>query len=180
MIPLIQIVSLWQKIDHSRRSLKKIKARNKGDSSSDEHNYLTTCIAPFRTYVPSEENFYREPFGDVKVVFDGGDGSFFNKTNGKYPGYKAHLEFMFQYQLEGLRDHCQNCRIQINEGNSCDFPRIRLWNRSVPGAYNPWRLEYGAVYNSNKDGKATGRFSMFNGIDFEDNKRRTVVVFDQF
>jgi hypothetical protein len=144
-----------------------------------EHSFLTTCIAPYRTYVPSNKNFFREPYGDIKVLFNGGDGSFYKQTNGTYPGYDPDLEFMFHFDLKGLRDHCKDCRIHINEGISCESPLIRFWNRSVEGAYNPWRPEYGAVYNSNKDGKAKGAFSMFDGFDFNEHKRRTVVVYDQ-
>lgn len=150
------------------------------EGQTEHHVVLTTCIAPYRTYVPSNENFFREPHGDVKIIFNnGGDGSFYKKTNGTYPGYDAELEFMFHFDLKGLGDGCKDCRIQINEGVSCESPLIRFWDRTVEGAYNPWRPEYGAVYTSNKDGTAKGSFSMFDGFDYNDHKRRSVVVYDQ-
>jgi len=148
-------------------------------ASNDGHEYLTTCIAPFRESASSQDSSYIDPYGDIKVTFQTGPGSFYNKTNGQYPGYNPDWEFVYEYDLEGLREHCRNCKIQINEGDSCDAPLIRLWNRAVEGAYNPWRLEYGAVYNSNSHGKAKGEFSMFNGYDYRDNTRRTAVIFDQ-
>jgi hypothetical protein len=142
-------------------------------------NFLTACISPFRTYIPGPENLNRLPFGNVRITFDGGQSLFHNITEGMYPGYDPDLEFTFQYDLQGLPSNCNACRIQVNAGNSCDHPDIRYWNRSVPGAMNPWRPEWGAVYYSNHNGQARGTFSMFDGFSFDDHKSRTVVVFEQ-
>lgn len=142
-------------------------------------NYLTACITPFHTYQPSEINQYRIPYGDVRITFDGGMGNFNNLTNGEYPGYNRQLEFTFQYELHGLPSLCEKCRIQVTGGSDCSQPKIRYWDRSVEGAYNPWREEYGAIYTSNKHGIARGYFSMFDGFNFDQHKSRTVVVFDR-
>ena len=142
-------------------------------------NYLTTCIEPFRTYIPSPENLYRIPFGNVRITFDGGGGRFNNITGGLYPGYNPDIEFTFEFDLQGLPSNCDGCRIQVNSGMTCDLPEIRFWDRSVEGAVNPWRPEWGAVYHSNQHGQARGYFSMFNGFRYDDHKSRTVVVFDR-
>lgn len=142
-------------------------------------NYLTTCIEPFRTYIPSPENQYRIPFGNVRITFDGGGGMFNNITGGLYPGYDPDIEFTFQFDLQGLPSNCDGCRIQVNSGMTCDLPEIRFWDRSVEGAVNPWRPEWGAVYHSNQHGQARGYFSMFDGFRYDDHKSRTVVVFDR-
>jgi hypothetical protein len=142
-------------------------------------NFLTTCVMPFRTYIPNESNMFRIPYGNVRITFDGGRGEFNKTTMGQYPGYDPNLEFTFEFNLQGLSSGCHQCRIQVNDGNNCDLPGIRLWNRSVPGAYNPWRVEYGAFYDSNIHGQARGYFSMFNGFNYDAFKGRTVVVFDQ-
>ncbi len=156
-------------------------ARNDDDASGDmlHVNYLTTCIEPFRSYIPSPENQYRVPFGNVRITFDGGGGMFNNKTGGFYPGYDPDNEFTFQFDLQGLPSSCDGCRIQVNSGMTCDLPEIRFWDRSVEGAVNPWRPEWGAVYHSNQNGQARGYFSMFDGFRYDDHKSRTVVVFDR-
>jgi hypothetical protein len=164
------------KAPQTTRSLQK-------DEDDDEDdglhvNFLTTCIMPFRTYVPSEENMYRIPFGNVRITFDGGQGIFNNITRGNYPGYDPALEFTFEYDLQGLPSNCDGCRIQVNDGADCTHPDIRFWDRSVEGAENPWRPEYGAVYHSSRQGQARGYFSMFDGFEYADHKGRTVVVFD--
>lgn len=140
-------------------------------------NYLTTCVTPFRTYVPSPENSFRIPYGNVRLTFDGGQGSFNQTTGGLYPGYNPEWEFTFQFDLQGLPSNCDGCRIQVNSGTTCDLPEIRFWNREVEGAVNPWRPEWGAVYHSNKNGQARGYFSMFDGFPYDPHKSRTVVVF---
>jgi len=149
-----------------------------GRVADDLHtNFVTGCVGPFKNYEPHESNFYRIPFGDVRVTFDGGTGEFFNITNGEFPSYDPDLEFTFAFDLTGLQSNCKECKIQISEGNSCSMPSIRFWDRSIEDGYNPWRPELGASYTSNQAGEAQGSFSLFNGFGFTETKARTVVVF---
>mmetsp|Transcript_558 Transcript_558/g.922 ORF Transcript_558/g.922 Transcript_558/m.922 type:complete len:378 (+) Transcript_558:29-1162(+) len=165
-------------INEKKRPSRRIQDEDDDEDDGDLHvNFLTACIMPFRTYVPSEENKFRIPYGNVRITFDGGQGNFNKITRGKYPGYNPNLEFTFQYDLQGLPSFCEKCRIQVTEGDNCEDPGIRYWDRSVEGADNPWRPEWGAVYSSNKHGQARGYFSMFDGFNFDAHKSRTVVVF---
>mmetsp|Transcript_30610 Transcript_30610/g.46972 ORF Transcript_30610/g.46972 Transcript_30610/m.46972 type:complete len:326 (+) Transcript_30610:133-1110(+) len=144
----------------------------------DSYDYLTTCIGPYMDYIPGPDNYFRVPRGEAKIVFDGGGGRFNYISKGKYPGYDPKLEFTFSYVLKGLQDHCKNCRIQIHQGDTCDKPSIRYFNKNVEGAYNPWRIEYDSVYTSNRAGETDGSFGMFDGFNYEEHKRKTVVVWD--
>ena len=137
---------------------------------------MTACIGPYQDYIPDHHNSFRVPRGEVKIVFDGGGGRFNYVTKGKYPGYDPKLEYTFSYVLRGVQDHCTECRIQIHKGDTCDKPSIRYFNKDIEGAYNPWRIDYGSVYTSNRAGMADGSFGMFDGFGYEEHKRRTVVV----
>lgn len=100
------------------------------------------------------------------------------KINGDYPGYKNEWEFTLSYILMGLESNCEDCSLQIHEGQDCKKPRTHYWNKDVEGAFNPWRKKYGASYMSNENGEAEGYFGMFDGYGFNNHKLRTVVVFD--
>lgn len=113
--------------------------------------------------------------------------------NERYPGYTGDVspsgsvmatflpqrKIQFEYNLQGLESNCVDCGIHIHEGTTCDDAD------EVGGHYysvevDPWTTEGGAIYNSDVNGEATGRFTLTSGYDtYNVNVGHAVVIHSQ-
>ena len=113
---------------------------------------------------------------------------------GTYPGYVGDLNargkvkvtfhdndtFKFHFALRGLEANCEGCGIHIHAGVSCatnEEVKGHGWNSVV--VQDLWTPAGGAVYSTNKYGRAEGYFEMFNGYGYEENLNHAVVIHAQ-
>jgi len=85
----------------------------------------------------------------------------------------------FSYDLQGLEPECTNCGIHIHTGKTCDIAG-EILGHYYGDLADPWTLEGGAVYNSDKQGTASGSFELRTGYDtLNDNVGHAVVIHGQ-
>lgn len=98
--------------------------------------------------------------------------------------------FKFRYRLMGMTRQCQNCKVGIHLGKTCDVASAiggSFWNSDTM-RNNPWDAKNSpAVYNASsyttKDRKersstTTGNFDMNIGYGFDDIKGHAIVFMD--
>lgn len=110
---------------------------------------------------------------------------------GKYPGSDAPIEpsgrvtvsfeddnsFLVSYSISGMEPNCEDCGLHIHEGLSCASADLVLghgWNTAQ--TQDLWFSKFGAVYNSNKAGRANGSFRTYNGFGILNNLNHAIVL----
>jgi len=91
----------------------------------------------------------------------------------------ADHSFLFSFEVEGLSSKCFACPIRIHEGQDCSQGVGHVyWNLDIiPG--DPYSVTNGVFYHSTDAGYTSHAFFLFTGYTFEQNKKRTVVIYDQ-
>jgi len=87
-------------------------------------------------------------------------------------------EITYNYALEGLESKVTGAGTHIHAGTTCDDADLvggHYWDAGVVGP-DPWTAEYGAVYSTNKKGRAVGSFKLNSGYAAKDIIEHAVVV----
>ena len=108
-----------------------------------------------------------------------------------YPGYTGDLkvggsqvavkfddlEIDFHFDLNGVEQNCSNCGIHIHQGITCDSADEvggHYWNTGA----DPWTTP-GAVYDSDRNGRAKSKFDINSGYNIDQNDGHAVVIHAQ-
>lgn len=94
-----------------------------------------------------------------------------------YVSFEEDDSFILTYDIKGMEQNCENCGLHIHEGLSCDTAAEVLghgWN--TVQTQDLWFAQFGAVYNSNKLGRAKGSFRLYNGFGYLNNMHHAVVL----
>jgi len=110
---------------------------------------------------------------------------------GKYPGSDAPIDpsgrvaisfeddnsFLVSYSLFGMEPNCVDCGFHIHAGFSCATNELVLgheWNTAQ--TQDLWFPQFGALYNSNEEGRAHGSFRSYNGFGVLGNLNHAIVL----
>eukprot|EP00551_Chaetoceros_affinis_P002938 CAMPEP_0203645988 /NCGR_PEP_ID=MMETSP0088-20131115/12107_1 /ASSEMBLY_ACC=CAM_ASM_001087 /TAXON_ID=426623 /ORGANISM="Chaetoceros affinis, Strain CCMP159" /LENGTH=200 /DNA_ID=CAMNT_0050503049 /DNA_START=67 /DNA_END=669 /DNA_ORIENTATION=+ len=126
------------------------RALKKDKNKGDvEEKPMVASIGALDEYFPNFKGFVAIEYDDDMMVVD------FSLRNG--PG------------------RCDKCKVVLYDGDSCD-------DLDDPYYYtddNPWTVDGGSVFVTNKNGRAAGFFKINNGRKYKDNKCKYIVLFDK-
>jgi hypothetical protein len=94
--------------------------------------------------------------------------------------YTSSGKVTVEYNLKGADKDCETCGLHIHTGTTCDDEDLvggHYWDSSK--VEDPWTTDGGAIYTSESDGKAKGKFTLNAGYDVVANDGHAVVVHDK-
>jgi hypothetical protein len=84
-------------------------------------------------------------------------------------------KLIINYHIEDGPEECDECKLAIYDGKKCK----KIGDPHHDRSNNPWKVSNGAIFLSNKKGRAAGFFKLKTGYNLWRNRCKLVVLFDE-
>ena len=89
--------------------------------------------------------------------------------------YNDNDKLVIDYSIRDGPERCKKCLLAIYSGDACDDLDSKYHDLDE----NPWKVDEGTVYITNKKGRAAGYFKTENGYKYSKNECKYIVLFDE-
>jgi hypothetical protein len=141
-----------RKLWSKKKSWKKSKKSHKKKS----HKYNTPKIDYLEAEIKDTGDKYDDINGWVHVDYDD-------------------KKLVINYHIEKGPKECDECKLAIYDGKKCK----KIGDPHHDKNNDPWKVSKGAIFLSNKKGRAAGFFKLSNGYNLWRNRCKLVVLFDK-